>query len=100
MPDMAAVDALDVPRARHHFRVRFVRARSRFQEDQRFNIDLAATENFTFHGQWIRAYPQAVLQVAEAFVAQVAAQSFALRVEGNLPSGLRIGQGLGNRLTR
>ena len=56
------------------------RARSRFQEDQRFNIDLAATENFTFRSQWIRAYPHAVLQVAEAFVPQVAAQPFALGV--------------------
>ena len=49
-------------------------------ENYRANIDLAATENFTFRGEWIRAYPHAVLQVAEALVAQIAAQSFALRV--------------------
>jgi hypothetical protein len=39
----------------HHFRVRFTRARSRFQEDQRFNIDLAATENFTFRGHRVHS---------------------------------------------
>jgi len=85
MPDIAAVDALEVPRARHHFRVRFARARSRFQEDQRFDIDLAATENFTFRDQWIRADPHAVLQVAEAFVAQVAPKAFGVRVARFVP---------------
>ncbi len=80
MPGIAAVDALEVPRARDDFRVRFPRARSRLQQDKRFHIDLAAAENLPFLRQWIGRNPHAVLQVAEAFVAQVASQPFALGV--------------------
>ncbi len=80
MPGIAAVDALEVPRARDDFPVRFSRARSRLQQEKRFHIDLPAAENLPLRFQRIRAYPHAVLQVAEAFVAQVASQAFALGV--------------------
>jgi len=80
MPGIAAVDALEVPRARDDFRVRFPRARSRLQQEERFHIDLSAAENLPFLRQRIGRNPHAVLQVAEAFVAQVAAQPFALGV--------------------
>ena len=53
------------------------RARWRLQQEERFHIDLAAAENLPFLRQWIGANPHAVLQVAEAFVAQVTSQAFA-----------------------
>ena len=45
MPGIAAVEAREVPRARDDLRVRFSRARPRFQQEQRFHIDLPAPEN-------------------------------------------------------
>ena len=45
MPGIAAVDALEVPRARDDFRVRFPRARPRLERKERFHIDLPAAEN-------------------------------------------------------
>ena len=96
MPGIVAVDALEVPRARDDFREvstltwrsatlshpmgEGTRAWPRLQQEERFHIDLPAAENFAFLRQRIGADPHAVLQVAEAFVAQVAAPPFALLV--------------------
>ena len=86
MPGIATVDALKVPRARDDFRAdspltrpsatlshpmgEGTRARPRLQQDERFRVDLPAAENLAFLRQRIEADPHAVLQVAEAFVAQ------------------------------
>ena len=53
------------------------RARPRLQQEERFHIDLPAAENLPFLRQRIGRDPHAVLHIAEAFVAQVAAQPFA-----------------------
>ena len=60
MPGIAAVDALEVPRARDDFRVRFSRARPRLQQEERFHMDLAAAENLAFLRQRITAYPATI----------------------------------------
>ena len=80
MAGVAVVDALEVPRARDDFRVRFSRARPRLQQDERFHIDLPAAENLPFLRQRIGRDPHAVLQVTEGFVAEVASQPFALGI--------------------
>jgi hypothetical protein len=69
VPDLAAVDPLEGPRARHKFRAASTQtrpsatrshamgertpARSHFREDQRCNVDLAAAENGTLLHQWL-----------------------------------------------
>ena len=78
MPGIAAIDALEVPRARDDFRAASTltrpsatlshpmgegtRAWPRLQQEERFHIDLPAAENLPFLRQRIGRDPHAVLQ--------------------------------------
>ena len=77
---VAAVDAIEVPRASNDFGIGRPGAGPPFHHEERFDIDFPIGQNLTFRLKRVRYDPNAVLHAPEPFGAQIASQGSALCV--------------------